>query len=94
MTRRERGRKGATPGGRPGAAGGMGARAGGEPNPCASIMAQREALVNCGQVALILRPGCAPEVAVTADNERQQAELSDLLGLARRLATLAGSVTT
>jgi len=45
-------------------------------------------------VAVILRPGHTPEVRVTASNEREQAELRDLLGLARRLAELAGSVAT
>lgn len=93
MATAERARRGDA-GERPPATGRTCARVGGEPNPCASIIAQGGAVVNSGgQVALILRPGHAPEVTVSANSERQEAELCDLLGLARRLARLAGSVT-
>ena len=88
-------RKSATPGGRPGAANGTCAKAAGEADPCTLIMTQAPGKVKLGgQVAVILRPGQAPELQVIAESESQQAALAPVLGLARRLAMIAGECAT
>ena len=84
-------RRGAAPASDRGQRVGQAQRAGAKPRLAHTIISPQAACVKIGggQVALILRPGHAPEVQMTATTEREQAALTPLLDTARRLAELA-----
>lgn len=84
------GRKGAAPVYGTGAASRTGAKGRDESGLHASIIPQIwQETQPGGAVAVILRPGQAPEVTVTASTEAEQNALAELVTVARRLATLA-----